>query len=641
MTSIDTLISNATGRANAFADAAAGAANTLQSFGASYAGSSAGPLGSTLSLSGVSLPEYMAPKAPVGVLPQYEAPKSERPHAPTLAGVSSISGPPFRPDPSISQGGLFSQSMPSTNLPDFNEAAPDLRVDALVAEMDALAAPVLQQLELPALSALSIRDAPTVEVPAFDALAPPDTVEGPQDYAARMDSSYRQMLPEMQAFIDDKASAWISAYAPEYGEWSAKLQAKVAAGMDGAVLPDEIEAAMFTRARGRVEREFEAVELGLLDSAAKSGFLYPPGAVLSGVRQSRLKSAEALANQATDIYIERRKMEVQHLQFVLGVASTQVMGVRNLAISYAGVVGGTLQQAAGYAASIADKLGKVFDHRIARSTIVVTTMNALNAQYETKLRAALSGLEGFKLELEAEKTKKDVERAQIQSVEAQVKVQELEVSRYSALIDAITRKATLEELKLKGYETRADIFKANTQAKVASFDAYRASVEGDKAKLEGELAKIEVFNGQLKADELRLDAEAKSAQAVEAHNNTQLELFKAGAEVYKLDAEMAVQAFAAAAEVKKLEQSIYGQELSNAVETFKAGLEVPKISMEAMIKQYELTVQAALDSARLDISRMQVVERALESTASSYASIASAAIGSLNTMASSAISEAA
>ncbi len=638
MSSIDTLISNAESRAESYASSAFGAANQLAQF---IVDRDLSILHTDLHLDAIGYDKYAQPTKIPAANPVYEPPTSPLPVAPTLSGVGAITTPAARAEPVLNTSGLFNQTAPSVNLADFVEANPDLQIPALLAEMDAIAKPVLQAITIPTLSPISVGAAPTLNLPGFDALPTPDAVRDPVDYAAKLEAKYAQMVPQMQAFVDDKMATWVATYAPEYTDWTTGLQARINAGMNGTVLPDQIEAAMMARARGRAEEEFNSVEQGLLDSYSRRGFIAPPGAVMSGFHNGRLAKASALANQSTDIYIERRKMEVQHLQFVLNLASSQVNSVRQLAISYAGVVGNTMQQAIGYATEIANQLGKVFEHLIARAQLQVSVLGALNAQYEIKLKAAMSGLEGYKLQLEAEKMKKDVEIAQIQFVEAQVKTQETQVELYTALINAVVAKSKIEELQLKGYEIRAEIFKNNTNAKLASFEVYKAALQGDKYKMEGELSKLQVYEALVKTDMLNLEAQVKGVEATQTSNKVKAEIFELGASVYKLDAEVALQKFTAQAEVKKLSESIYGQELHNAIDVFKTGLIIPEIFMNAKIKEYELNVQTKLQEAKLKIEQLQISESAAAAEFSGLTNMASSALGSLNSVASSSISAAA
>jgi len=636
MSTIDTLIANAEIRANTYASATDFLVAELRQF---IKDTPTTPIDAgTLDLTKFAIADYVSPVQDAVAMPVYEPPVSTLPTAPALSGIGDLTIPAARVEPTLNTSGLFAQVAPSTNLPDFNEAEPDLGIDDLVAEMTALATPTINDYEFPEVTAFSLGAAPSLNLPTYDAVATPDQVRDPIDYAASLDTKYHQMAPEMQAWVDDKTTTWVSTYAPEYSPWVTSLQAKVIDGMANQVLPDQFEAAMFTRAQGRAEREFAAAEKNLLTTFSKAGFMAPPGTVTASILSTRMESAGKLADQSTDIYIERRKTEVQHLQFILNLASVQIQGVRNTIVAYAQAVNQNMQTALSYSVSIADKLEKIFDHLIARAGLQVSVMAAVREQFEGKLKAALSGLEGYKLSLESERMKTEIEVAKINAISSKISAEELKIRRYSAIIDAISKKGNMEELKLKGYEIRADIFKNQTQARVAGFEMYNSAIKGDLGKLEGELSKVKVFEQQIGIDKLRLDAQVEQVRAIQASNAAKTDIFESQSKVYKLGIDTAVQKFSAEADVKKLAQAIYGQELTNAIEKYKVGLELPKLMMEAVIKQYELQIQAAIETARVEIQKLTIAEQASEHAVAAYESMASSALGSLNTMASSATS---
>lgn len=628
------LIEQANARANEYLAKADQAIQDLKGNGYTYYGEFISP-----NINNFQFPSYQPPPGDTSSMPVYEPPLAALPQKPSLADISNVTIPPPRAEPTLNLSNLFKQTPPSSNLPDFNEAEPDMHIDRLVAQMDAIATPHLQAIEIPQLTPLNLRAVPGFTIPGYVEPTKPEPLADPVDYSTAMASAYQRMLPEMQHFIDDKVTGWINQYAPEYQDWNSRLQAHVSAVLSGAeALPDQFEAALMTRARGRVERDFVAVEQGLLETYAKRGFYEPPGALVAGLHAGRLKNADALANQSTDIYIERRKSEVQHLQFILGLASANIQSVRGLAVSYAGTVANTMQQALVYATALAEQLAQEYAHLIARSNLAISLMTALNAEYETRLKAALASLDGYKLELDVAKTRKDVEIAQLQFIEAQISAEELQVKQFSALIDAIARKAATEELKLKGYEIRGDIFKKRTDAKLAEFEVYKAALSGDKYKMDGEMTKLTVFEELIKADELNLDAQIKAITATEAHNNALVEIFKSGGEVYKLDAGAAVQKFSAYAEVKKLAQEIYKTQLAGSVDIFKADMEYPKTMIDAVLREFDGRVRAFEVSGRLNVEEMRRVQTASEALAAGFSGIAQSALGAMSSVVSSASS---
>lgn len=624
----DALISAAIARADATAADARSAISDI-AVDAPRAGSVGGVNIST------NYPSYVKPVADNTVTPVYEPPAASLPNAPVLRSVGSVAIPVFPTKPSdIVTNDLFTQVAPTANIPDWNEAEPALIVDQLIAEMSAIAAPVIRQFDFPVLSALSIRATPTLDIPAYDAPVAPDTLIDPENYAERMQESYDRMVPEMQNWVNDHVTNTLATYCPGLAVARDALEGKIQDGLNGTVLPDAIEAAMFTRARGRIENEFNVVEQGLLESYATRGFNAPPGAVMSGMQIGRLKGAEALANQATDIYIERRKMEVQHLQFVMGLANTYVLAVFNLTVQYAEAGGRTIQYATAFAAEKTEKLIKVYEHLVERSKLVIAVMDVLGRQYDSKLKAALAVMEGFKLELEAEKAKKDVEIAQIKAIESQINAQEVNVRLYSALIDAIQKKGGLEELKLKGYQIRSDVYRTRIQAQVAGFDVYKASLDGDKAKLDGRLTSLTIYETQLKAVIAELDANVKSVGSVIQANESDIKVFEAGAEVYKLSANVALQKFTQMAELKKLGQTIYATELQGGIDIFKAETAQVASINDSILRSYEGFVKSFMATQEIDVEYLKIHQQAAIAIGTLSASIAAAASGSVNAMAS-------
>jgi hypothetical protein len=433
----------------------------------------------------------------------------------------------------------------------------------------------------------------------------------------------------------------VNTYAPEYNSWVTALKAKVEGGMDGGALPDQFEAAMYARAQGRTEREFQAAMVDIVEGSRKSGFMGLPGAIASNLVQARLKGAASLSDQATDIYLERRKSEVQHSQFVMNLAAGQISAVRNTAVSYAQLVGETMGRATTYAAHIADSLGKVFDHLVARSQLRLSVLTAVDAQYASKLKAALSEYESIRIQLEVEKARTDVDLAKTRQIEAQMNAQGILIQKYSAIVDAVARKGSLEELKTKEYSIRSEIFGNKIKAQLAGFDAFRAAMAGDRDKLDGELSKVKVFDSLIGMDMTKVDAQTKQIAAQQSVNAGNVDLFRAGADIYKVGVGAALDKFTAQAEVKKLASSLYGQELANAIDQYKAGLELPKLMINAILQQYQLRMQAAIETARVEVSKLQIAEQASATATQAWEAMAAAALGAMSTVASRTISAAA
>lgn len=568
-------------------------------------------------------------------MPVYEAPAVDLPDDLVLVKLHGVDEPILPDDvPEIDTSGLFKQKTPSDVIPDWNEKAPILHADEIYNEMAALPDPVLTDVNIPSITPISLRTPPSLELPVYEAYATPEAIPETIDYAAYYDAKYNEALPEMQAYIDNVVLRWMDKYAPEFEEQRVLLNAKLIEGLNGTVLPDQIENAMYSRAQGRIEQEFLKTEESIFASAEKSGFLIPSSSVLAARNKARLMADSSLAGSSTDIYIERRKSEVQHLQFVLSLMSQSVQSLRTLATQLATQALEAMRQANAHADAIAAKMIVRFEHERSRREFSLAIMKALNDAYEVKLKAALSGLEGYKLELQALELQANVEMKQIEGAKIQLEAQQLLVTRYSAMIDAIAKRAVGDELKIKEYGIKADVYKMDIQARLATFDVYKAALDGDKAKLQGELAKLEVFNSQIKAANLKLEAQSKVLDADVKTNAALVTQWTGQLDAYKIASQVALQKFTAQAELKKMGLEIYKTNLQANLAVYEGEIKEDLAWVTTQIEQYKANVENRISTMKLKQSYVELAVQKAIATASGYSNIASASAQSVSSMAS-------
>ena len=594
-------------------------------------------------LSNYPFATYTAPVADTTPNPVYVAPNAAIPTLPVLTDPNAIPVPvlPVSPAAQVSAtiSSLFQQQAPSTNMPTWNYSIPDLQADELIAEMNALALPVIMSPSFPVLSALNLPPAPTLNLPSFDQPATPNIPQDPTDYAALAGTTYDTYSVGMQGFINDQVANWISLYGPELNAMSAQIAQKVTDGLSATVLPDQIEAAMITRARSRASADFYAVELSIDDRFKENGCIEPPGQKESARLLAQLATSNALANQSTDIYIERRKTEVQHLQFVMTLAASNMASLRGLAVMWGHVTVSSMQNAISYSTLIGSMAVKLYEHLLAKADLTVAIMKVLAEMYEVRLKAALSALDGYRLQLEAAKLTKDVEMMQVQIISEQIRVQELEVNCYSAIIAAIERKANVEELKLKTLNAEAQILDTQVKLQIAGFDVYKAALQGDEAKLEGALGLEKIYTSELEAAKTVLEANIKSNDAIIASNNAKVEMFDAGAKVYNLNLDTAIKQFEIGASVKKMAQSVYMTNVDASVKVFDATLETQKVTINTILQEYEARLKNYEINTQLQLGIMQNNSKVYETIGNATADVAGHVISTTQGLATSVINQ--
>jgi hypothetical protein len=548
-----------------------------------------------------------------------------------------------RDAPTVNIAGLFEQEKPSSEIPAFGHEAPDLSIDALSAELARLAAPILREYEFPAMTELNLRDAPTITLPELDERPLPDDLRDPDDYHVAFVNAFNGSLNAFSSHVQDRVSGWLDKYAPGYQNLRSNLENKLTAYLEGTagVLPDEFETAMYNRAVMRSKDELLTAQEGLLTQHAKRGFAAPPGAVASALNKSRYRTAEILTQQATDIYVRRQEVEVQHLQFVLGMANDQVNTIRQIAVQQSQLELGVLQATLQYADTAANKLAQVFEHLAKRADVQVAVLAALNQRYEIKLRAALAALDGYKLELEAAKLRTDVDVARISAIEAQIRAESTKVQNYTALVGAIVARGNFEELKVKTFQTHAEVHRTMVQAHLASFEAYKASIDGDRGKLQGEMAKLDVFDKQLRAAGLQVDIEKTASDNIRAYNSLTLDAYKTDASVFGIRLDAAVKKFTAESDLDKLNLEAFKIRASAALDEFRALNQQETVKIDAIVKEFTVNADAEFKRIQVELDKLKSLQAISSTVVSSFSGIAQSSLNSLNTMVSNSVQAAA
>lgn len=164
-------------------------------------------------------------------------------------------------------------------------------------------------------------EAPLVVDPLFqgEALAPKKLESTADDAYEVADQASENLRKNIENILD----GWLDYHAPSYSTLNGYIDDRlrsVLSGEDGA-LSDAFEQALYSRMRQRIDAESRAAELQSARSMAKRGYAMPQVVLSAQLAQSATAAADRAAQAATEVAIERAKMELQHLQFVTGMAS--------------------------------------------------------------------------------------------------------------------------------------------------------------------------------------------------------------------------------------------------------------------------------------------------------------------------------
>jgi len=541
--------------------------------------------------------------------------------------------PVFPDDPDLDIDELFDQTAPDYEVDQFKKDVPDTDLDSLIDDLNQVDRPDINIGAAPTISDITVPPLPDVRIPEYDPQYTVPIIGDPSDYAKRFKDEYEQAIPEMRALIDYVMNSWISAYAPEYHTGLARLEAKIATDIEGGRgLSDEFERDLYNRARTRVENERIRNEQQLLSGMTKRGFTLPAGAVSAGLQAVHQSASDAIAQQATEIAIERAKMEMQHVQFVMGLSQTLRQMLIGAAIQYAQLIATINGQAIEFSKGIATLAKETYQLLIERAKLYVDLQRIEMEIFETQMKAALAHIEIYKIEMEALKLQVDVEEVRVQAYAGLIKAEALKVDIYKTEIDAAAKRAEVEIMRLDAFKAEAEAFKLKLQTKELEYRIYEAALKGDSAKLEGELGRLEVYTKQVQAEEIKQKAGLARTEADISVNRNLLEVFKSELDAYKVDVQAESTRYQASAEAYKTNLQTYIQKVGLEYEEKRIELEKTRLGLEIWAKNYEADLQKVQGEFDEFIKRTEIESGVTKSAADTYQSMASATLSSHNTM---------
>jgi len=290
-----------------------------------------------------------------------------------------------------------------------------------------------------------------------------------------------------------------------------------------------------------------------------------------------------IALKRADLYVENRKFTIQ-----------QVQQIEQMLITYYGY---RMERALNVAKYIADYGIQIFNTYVQRFNARNQAAQVAASVYDTQLKAALAGLEAFKVEVEgaklsveAQKLYADVYRSQLEGVQAYVNI-------YRTQMEAANIQAQVEKLKIDAFRTTVDAYTAQVGARTAEFQMYEAQIKG-------EMAKVDVFKANVDAYGAQVSAYATESQALKT----------------QLDAKISMQGL----EIEKYKAELqgYGEALSKANITiqaqlgkYQADLRKFEVIVDAIEKAQGMGVQAQGMNAQVAVQAAQVSSSHITNTA--------------------------
>lgn len=320
-------------------------------------------------------------------------------------------------------------------------------------------------------------------------------------------------------------------------------------------LPAYIEQAIWEKGRSRIELEANrAVDQAASEFAAR-GFTEPQGQLSGRVLELRQGGQTAMAETTRDVMIKRFELAFEQQRF---------------AITTGAALEGTLSTIHFEEQRYLLEAAKAqMDTALAVVNMRVSVFNAQMMGYQTDAQV-------FRDRIQAELSKVELYRAQLQGVQALGELNTQQVQLYSAQLDGVRTMAEFYQTQVQSVKVQADInmqsierYKAQLQAYGQRWEAYVAEWRGYSAGVEGESKRVDIYKAMVDANAKRVDAWATSG-------NLQVEMERMGQQAF---------ATRTAAWSAKLEQ------LRAALQAEQARLEAVATSVRANVDLYQAQSQ--------------------------------------------------
>lgn len=530
--------------------------------------------------------------------------------------------------PSIDTSGLFEHALPTQFAVDA-PGAPSLDTEPSIPEAPALT-PV---------GAYSPRALPNIEqaaisIPTIDIADPemPETPD-PQEVRAAFDASYAAMVPQMRSFVDSEVDGFLDRMYPNHKARLEALEARLdemLAGTSG--FSEEVEQAIYTRARSRIHDENAGAEKAVYESTRKRGFTLPQGFLFEELHRSMQAQADRNAKAATDLAISLAEQRVQLLQTAVQVSASLRTAVRDGAIQYANTLLQVNRDALDYAKQAAASLVQVYDLARQQVQLEDSVVKTKAVVYELRIKAGLADLERMTAEVKMAELTNRQNELDIENLSRQAAYEELKIKRYAELLKSVSSELQIRDQKLSLFGRQLDAYMTQAKVKEIEYNIYRAAMAGDSEKLQGELAKLEAYTAEANARLKQSEVAISGVRATSEYNRNLADIYKTELQEYlgeltieKTTTETDLQVYLAGLDT-------WSKRVQKQLEEAQLELQYNIENNNNMRTTIQTNAQLAIADAKLFMEHLKLRTDAATTGATAYGAIASAINGAQNTL---------
>lgn len=406
-------------------------------------------------------------------------------------------------------------------------------------------------------------------------------------------------------------------------ELESNLLSKIQNG--GTGLNATVEGKIYNRDVERIAQKLSDDIDSTLNRFAGRGFTMPPGTVAAQVQELQINHTNDRSQQSRDVAIQQANIADANTKAFLQMG----LSWEQVTLSHANNIANRALEAE---KSIIEFGISLFNTKIQRFNAELARYQAQDLEVQSRIRIEALKLDQYRAELErvaAEATKDNVSienyKARLAAHDAQVRLYEAETAAVQSNINIQLGKVEIFKADIDGYVARIgaqkneyDLYLAEVQGETAKIGLYRSNVEAYAARVESVKSANETVQEQVRSD-----------IAVEELN---LKSHLANVDIWKEKSQLAIQELV-------FEKDYYSTQITRYREAVRMAIANAELNLQADVRagqfeqaQAKLDFQKALADTNLLLDQANFKLRGAETLSNSYISLATVAIGAIQTM---------
>lgn len=451
-------------------------------------------------------------------------------------------------------------------------------------------------------------NAPDVAVPTAPAALPEIDVPLPPDYVLPQvptlmelqlpdvpDVSIPQMESEMPVLVEPPFSEdW--SFDPEAysSQLLTQLEAKLGPMIQGQeALPPAISAALFERARSRIEVETNRAVEQAIGEFATRGFTEPNGILNGRIMQARQAGQNAMAEASRDVAIKEFEEALANLRFAI----TQASALEGVKINLHATEQGLLLQAAQFQR---ESTLAVLNYRISVHNLKLEAYKTEAQVVRDRIQAELAKVEVYRAQIEGERARGEINDQRVRVYQGMLDGIKTMADFYRERVNAVKVQAEINRESIERYKIEVDAYGERWRAHVAEWQGYSASVEGESKRADLYRSLVEASTERVRAWSLSQNMKVEAERLRMQQHGQSLDAWRAG--LQNLEAKMANERsrLAAVAAGAQAQAQMYGAEAgveqaaSAATDrSFELGLQRARADVDAQLRTAEMRITEA------------------------------------------------